>query len=249
MKDLTRTSVENGVPRQLRRETLTEQVMDELTALIERDSLAPGTLLPSEGKLAVEFGVSRPVVREALKALAAKDVITIANGKGAIVQPMSSAPLTDFFARALRNRHATAVELLEVRKGIEVQSATLAAQRRTAADLAALHELLPALGNAVHHPAAFTALDTQFHLLVAAAAHNPMLHHLIESMREPMQESMRVVSRQRVTAEQHAFALIAHARIVEAIEQGDPSAAGSTMAAHFEVAIRLVQGDTDDQFA
>jgi GntR family transcriptional regulator, transcriptional repressor for pyruvate dehydrogenase complex len=237
------------MPRQLRRETLTEQVADELTALIERDNLVPGTLLPSEGKLAVEFGVSRPVVREALKSLAAKDVITIANGKGAIVQPMTSAPLTDFFQRALRNRHATAVELLEVRKGIEVQSATLAAQRRTAADLAALHELLPALGEAVHDPATFTARDTQFHLLVAAAAHNPMLHHLIESLRALMQESMRAVSRQRVTAEQHEFALTAHARIVEAIERAEPKAAGSAMAAHFDVAIRLVQGDADDVFA
>jgi DNA-binding FadR family transcriptional regulator len=237
------------MPRQLRRETLTEQVADELVALIERDNLVPGTLLPSEGKLAVEYGVSRPVVREALKALAAKDVITIANGKGAIVQPMTSAPLRDFFQRALRQRHATAIELLEVRKGIEVQSAMLAAQRRTAADLAALHELLPALGNAVHDPAAFTALDTQFHLRIAAASHNTMLHHLIESMRDLMQESMRAVSRQRVTAEQHEFALTAHARIVEAIARADPVAAGSAMAAHFDVAIRLVQGDADDEFA
>jgi DNA-binding FadR family transcriptional regulator len=46
------------MPRQLRRETLTEQVVDELTALIERDNLVPGTLLPSEGKLAAAYGVS-----------------------------------------------------------------------------------------------------------------------------------------------------------------------------------------------
>jgi DNA-binding FadR family transcriptional regulator len=58
----------------LRRETLSEQVADGLIALIEQDELAPGALLPSEATLAAEFGVSRPVVREALKALAAKDV-------------------------------------------------------------------------------------------------------------------------------------------------------------------------------
>src|SRR3954467_5239469 len=165
----------SAVRTQLRRETLAEQVADELIALIERDELAPGTLLSSENKLARQFGVSRPIVREALKALAAKDVITIANGKGAIVQPMTSAPLKDFFQRALRNRHATAIELLEVRKGIEVQSATLAAQRRTAAELSELKTILPALGIAVHDPAAFTAIDSQFHLLVAAASHNKML--------------------------------------------------------------------------
>jgi DNA-binding FadR family transcriptional regulator len=150
----------SDMPTQLRRETLSEQVAERLIASIEQDHLAPGALLPSEATLAAEYGVSRPVVREALKALAAKDVIAIANGKGAIVQPMSSAPLTDFFARALRNRHATAVELLEVRKGIEVQSATLAAQRRTDAELAALQRVLGALGEAVHDPAAFTARDT-----------------------------------------------------------------------------------------
>ncbi|MDF3041412.1 MAG: transcriptional regulator, GntR family [Thermomicrobiales bacterium] len=189
------------------------------------------------------------IVREALKALAAKDVITIANGKGAIVRPMTSEPLRDFFQRALRNRHATAVELLEVRKGIEVQSAALAAQRRTPSELAELKSILPALGETVRDPAAFTALDTQFHLLVAAASHNKMLHHLIESIREPMQESMRAVSRRRVTEEQHAFALTAHARIVDAIERADPEVAGSAMAAHFNVAISLVQADADDEFA
>jgi GntR family transcriptional repressor for pyruvate dehydrogenase complex len=234
---------------QLRRETLSEQVADGLIALIEQDELAPGTLLPSEATLAAEFGVSRPVVREALKSLAAKDVITIANGIGAIVQPMTSAPLKDFFQRALRNRHATAVELLEVRKGIEVQSATLAAQRRTEAQLAELKSMLLALGNAVHDPAAFTLIDTKFHLLIAAASHNKMLYHLIESIREPMQKSMRAVSRRRVTEEQHAFALTAHARIVDAIEQAAPEAAGSAMAAHFDVAIGLVQKGADEEFA
>jgi DNA-binding FadR family transcriptional regulator len=57
------------------------------------------------------------------------------------------------------------------------------------------------------------------------------------------------VSRQRVTAEQHAFVLMAHARIVEAIARAEPEAAGSAMAAHFDVAISLVRGGTDEEFA
>ena len=237
------------MPIHLRRETLAEQVADELIALIEQDALAPGTLLPSEAGLAETFGVSRPVVREALKALAAKDVIAIANGKGAIVRPMTSEPLRDFFQRALRNRHATAIELLEVRKGIEVQSATLAAERRTATELSELTRILPALGEAVHDPATFVTIDTQFHLLVAAASHNKMLHYLIESIREPMQESMRAVSRRRITADQHVFALTAHTRIVEAIARAAPEAAGSAMAAHFDVAISLLHEDADGEVA
>jgi GntR family transcriptional regulator, transcriptional repressor for pyruvate dehydrogenase complex len=234
------------MPTPLRRDTLAEQVAVRLMALIEGDQLAPGTLLPSEASLATEFGVSRPIVREALKVLAAKDVIAVANGKGAIVRPMTSEPLRDFFERALRNRHATAIE---VRQGIEVQSAALAAERRTAAELSELKSILLALGEAVHDPAAFTSVDTQFHLLIAAASHNKLLHHLIESIREPMQESMRAVSRRRITREQHAFALTAHARIVDAIGRAAPEAAASAMAAHFNVAISLVQGGADEEFA
>ena len=90
------------MPIPLRRETLAEQVADGLITMIEDDALAPGTLLPSEASLAQEFGVSRPVVREALKVLAAKDVVAIANGKGAVVRPISSDPLQAYFLRALR---------------------------------------------------------------------------------------------------------------------------------------------------
>ena len=236
-----------GVPRQLRRETLAEQVADGLVALIEQDGLAPGTILPSEANLAQEFGVSRPVVREALRALAAKDVVAISNGKGTVVRPLSSDPLQDYFRRALRVRHATVVELLEVRKGIEVQSAMLAAERRTAAELAALEAGLAAIHDHLRVPDAFTRADTEFHLLVAAAAHNALLSHLVESMREPIQDSMRAVSRQRVTDEQHAFAFTAHARIVEAIAARAPEEAGRAMAAHFAEAIRLVQEGEDDR--
>ena len=79
----------------------------------------------------------------------------------------------------------------------------------------------------------------------------PPRHHApqIEALRALMQESIRAVSRQRVTADRRAFALTAHARIVEAIARAEPQAARSAMAAHFDVAISLVQGDTDDEFA
>jgi GntR family transcriptional regulator, transcriptional repressor for pyruvate dehydrogenase complex len=230
----------SGVPKPLRRETLAEQVADGLIALIENDELAPGTLLPSEISLAQEFGVSRPIVREALKALAAKDVVAIANGKGAIVRPLSSDPLQDFFRRVLRVRHATMVELLEVRRGIEVQSATLAAQRRTAAQLSELTGVLAAMRQHVRDAETFRLLDTEFHLLVASAAHNTLLYHFVESMREPMQDSMRAVSRRRITEVQHQFAHTAHARIVDAIARRAPEAAARAMATHFDEAIKLI---------
>lgn len=228
------------MPIQLRRETLAEQVADGLIASIEDDSLAPGTLLPSEASLAQEFGVSRPVIREALKALAAKGVVAIVNGKGAVVRPISSDPLQEYFLRALRVRHATMVDLLEVRRGIEVECAALAAQRRTAAQLSELEHALVAMRDYLADRDEYRRIDIEFHLQVAAASHNALLYHLVESMREPMQDSMRAVSRRRVTVEQDAYAITAHANIVNAIAAGDANEAGRAMSTHFEKGIQLL---------
>lgn len=228
------------MPVPVQRLSLAEQVADGVVAMIESEGLAPGTLLPSAPVLGEEFGVSRPVVREALKSLEAKGVIEVINGKGAIVRPVTSDPLQDFFQRVLRVRHVTALELLEVRKGLEVQSAMLAARRKSATDVAAMAQELAALREHLRDHDAFIRTDAKFHQLVAAASHNAVMHHLIDSLREPLKESIRAVQRHRITDDQHELAYQAHARILHAIDEGDTAEAGSAMAAHFDEAIRLL---------
>jgi DNA-binding FadR family transcriptional regulator len=138
------------------------------------------------------------------------------------------------------------VQLLEVRRGIEVQSATLAAQRRTATQLADLEQALVAMRDFLSDRDEYRRIDLEFHLLVAAASQNTLLYHLVESMREPMRDSMRAVSRHRVTAEQDAIAVTAHARIVNAIAARDAKGAGTAMAAHFDEGIRLLSRDMNE---
>ena len=118
------------------RGTLADQVTDRLLEYIEAQHLQPGDLLPSETSLVTSFGVSRPVIREALKSLEGKGIIEIVNGKGALIRPIDSDPLRLFFRRAMQMEYGTMLELMEVRKGLEVQSAVLAAQRRDEKDLA-----------------------------------------------------------------------------------------------------------------
>ncbi len=84
-----------GVQTKPRRETLAEQVAQRLLDQIERQPLHPGAALPSEAKLAAEFGVSRPIVCEALKSLAARRIVAIAGGKGTTVKGVTSEPLED----------------------------------------------------------------------------------------------------------------------------------------------------------
>ena len=77
----------------LSRQTLPEQVAENLIDFIASEGLKPGELLPSTAKLSESFGVSRPVVREGLRSLASLGIIEIVNGKGAIVKPIDGSLL------------------------------------------------------------------------------------------------------------------------------------------------------------
>src|SRR5258706_11663677 len=94
----------------LSRETLSEQAARNLMAFIEAQDLKPGRLLPPETKLAADLGVSRPIIREALKSLAGQGVIEIVSGKGAVVKALDSEPLQLFFQRAMQIEHEAIID-------------------------------------------------------------------------------------------------------------------------------------------
>src|SRR5688572_30719199 len=98
----------------LNRTTLVEQVARNLVEFIESSHLIPGDTLPSTTKLATNFGVSRPVVREALKFLEAKGVIEISNGKKPTVKPITTELLLGFFDRIVKVEHKALREFMEV---------------------------------------------------------------------------------------------------------------------------------------
>jgi DNA-binding FadR family transcriptional regulator len=220
----------------LRRETLSEQLTHHLLNSIQDQGLQPGAMLSSEAMLAKEFGVSRHVVREALRSLEARGIIEVANGKGAIIKPFSSSLMRAFLGQAMRFRPETLIELLEVRRGLEIQSITLAAQRRSDDDLARMTEVLSMMRQCLHDGEAITKLDADLHLLIARASGNSMLCHLIESIREPLQDSIRAGYSLCSTAEQDLMALV-HEEFVIALRSGDAVEAGNLMARHFDGAL------------
>jgi DNA-binding FadR family transcriptional regulator len=220
----------------LRRETLAEQVARALLDIIEEQGLKPGNTLPSEARLTEEFGVSRHVVREALRYLEARGIISVVNGKGATVRAFSDEVIRDYFRSAVRFQQQRLMELLEVRRGIEIQSAFLAAQRRTDDDLAQLAEALAAMGRHLYDAAAYVTEDARLHLLIARASHNTLLYHLIGSIREPLQDSIRAGYSRSSIAEIMSLPTI-HAAIVSAIERGDGRGATRAMEHHFDGAM------------
>lgn len=239
----------------LARDTLTDQLAERLTQLITTQGLRSGDALPAEAELSARFGVSRAVTREALRALQERGIVVIANGKRATVSPLTSEPLRNFFHWAVTFERQSLVELLEVRKGLEVQAVMLAVQRHTDDDLAALRATLRQLADSLHEASAFTALDGLLHRQIAVAARNEMLHHLLSSLQGPLIQQLAVSLRDARAAHptaaaqsqtDHAWLQMLHAeheQLIDAIARRDAERAATTIAAHLDSARMIIARD------
>ncbi|MBN9020964.1 MAG: FadR family transcriptional regulator, partial [Rhizobiales bacterium] len=132
---------ETTIPR-IERGTLAEKATGALLDYIRKHQMQPGSMLPAEAKLAELLGVSRPVVREALRGLKGLGVVAVLNGKGAVVRELDSSTLEVYFAHALQTIDNSVRDMMEVRRGIEGQTAALSAARRSAAEAAAMQALV-----------------------------------------------------------------------------------------------------------
>ncbi len=234
------------VPK-IQRITLAEQVEDFIRGLILSEELKPGEGLPSSTDLAEEFGVSRSIVREAMKSLQAKGLIEITNGKNARVSPITGYVLAGFFDRFARQHEEAVIELLELRKGIEVQGAFLAATRRTPADLERLWRLTHEMEEHINEIDTYLNIDVQLHLAIVEASKNRMLYHLVDSIREPLRDTMHEGLVRHVGADDRRKIQQSHVQLVTLIDRMDAEGAGSCMAAHFDGAIHGIHTRTPQE--
>jgi len=231
----------------LNRDSLADQVGQHLLAMIREQALKPGDHLPSEAALAERFGVSRPVIREALTHLKSLGIIGTRSGKPAVVRAVDSRLPAIFFATSLTLDGAEVTDLLEVRRGLEVQSAALAAERATPADVRKLRALTKGMKGHLERfeIPAFVDLDVEFHLFIARATRNNLLVHLIEAIRGPLRESVLVGLTSRATAEEVLHVQRMHVQIVDAIAARDPLGASRAMADHFDRALMAIHRQRD----
>jgi DNA-binding FadR family transcriptional regulator len=227
------------------RGTLADQVTERLLEYIEGQHLKPGDLLPSESSLAASFGVSRPVVREALKNLEGKGVIEIVNGKGALVRPIDSDPLRMFFQRAMQMERSTMLELMEIRKGLEVQAVMLAAQRRDETDLRAIRQVVQAMREHMQEVDIYTRLDVDFHLRIATASHNTMMVYLIDSIRDALRSTVAAGLQSRGRDLHIEAVQRTHEMLVDTLEKGDVEESMRVMTHHFDEAIAALKYPQD----
>lgn len=212
-------------------EALPHRVAALLSREIEAGDFNPGGRLPTEQQLAERFGVSRNVVREAIAQLRADGMIEARQGVGAFVLAPELRSAIRIDAEALKSA-ANMEQLFELRRILETESATLAAARRTSEDLATIKAALERMMGEERWEEGSIEADLLFHREIARATGNGYIHTFISFVCEQIRRSIHYA---RLTNPLHDLVEVnvgEHVRIYEALERGDPQAAGAAMAAH-----------------
>jgi GntR family transcriptional repressor for pyruvate dehydrogenase complex len=205
-------------------------VISRFKDLIQQGLLAPGSRLPSERELASALGVSRPTLRQALKALQVLGIVRSRQGDGSYLAEMTGdvmrAPLD--FAIALKGPAKR--DLFETRQTLEVKLAALAAERRTDQDLAKLRAALDAMRQSAGIADQWCENDIRFHSCIVEAAKNAVMASIYEMLSNLLVQS-RKDSVRLLTDYEASFH--SHVRVYEAIERRDSPGASEAMVNHF----------------
>jgi GntR family transcriptional regulator, galactonate operon transcriptional repressor len=190
-------------------------------------------LLPPEPALCQSFEVSRSVVREALKVLEEKGLVTVRQGHGTLVADSGEWNLLDPIVLAAMVRHDEQREvvddLVEVRAALEARMAARAASSRTDDDLRRLRELVRELGEALEEDPRYLALDTRFHDELMRIPSNRLARAVVHSIHDQARSSAWYNDH---TAEDLRFTHRGHLAILEQIEAGDQDGAAEAMRQH-----------------
>jgi GntR family transcriptional repressor for pyruvate dehydrogenase complex len=214
--------------------SLVDSVIERVEELIF-GGLEPGETLPSEGQLAETLGVSRLTVREATRTLATRGLLEISKGRRPRIPAPNGALIGDFFQTAVRRDPRALLDLIEVRRALEVHIAVLAARRATKADIADMEMSINAMRAAEHEPDAFHAADVRFHENLAAASGNRLLVFLIEAFAEPLRESrLRSFAGHRARGGGIDDVVQQHQIILDAVAARNPKASAAAMREHLE---------------
>lgn len=209
-----------------RRRTLPDMVVDQLGLRIVRGDFSPAGGLPTEPELSAELGISRNVLREAIKVLASKGLLEVRPKIGMRVRDKTQWNVLDpdvvgWFSLDGGDLH-NAHDFVEFRRIIEPQASYLAALRATDADIARIEKALEDLCACVGQPDRVPAADILFHRSIYDASHNAILKHLGSLMAALMHKQVILTTEPSGSFEK---GLPLHRKVTEAIARRDPKKA------------------------
>jgi len=229
-------------PRPVSKLTAAEQIAAQIRAAITQGELPAGSRL-SEQELAAEFGVSRPTVREAVKLLAAANLVRSSRGAagGTFVVGLPNpsvlaAPIGEMIALWFHAGSTSLAQVDEARATIEDACVRLAAERRTDADLTAIEHAIDDADGPDVDSDTFLALDLEFHVAISKAAKNPVL--------EMSMTAIHMVRPWTNTLYEHispALILEQHRQILDALRAGDAEQAAAALTTHLSYLAHVEQ--------
>lgn len=229
-----------------KRERLADQLYGQILERIVSGDLQEGDKLPSENEIARSFGVSRPVIREALTRLQADGLVYSRQGAGSFVKSRPPEGLIKF---ADASDVAGLLKCFEARLPFEGAAASLAAQRATAPDIALIEKSLHVLEAALASDGIADNADYDFHMAIAKATGNEFFVSIMSSLHTSMISGIQVALKitKRGSKERLAKVCEEHRAIFDAIATGDPEAADLAMRYHVHSARMRVTNHLRDR--
>lgn len=219
----------------LKKVNLSEILADKLENLILSDTKLFGERLPSEQELSQKFGVSRNILREALKLLKERGLVTSRTGDGSYVSKPEPQALTNMISRMLVMNNIDTENIYEMRVMLECNACTLAAQRATEAELDSLTAINREMEERQQDLEVRVDLDLQFHARIAEISGNALLSIFVKSMTH----LRKAMIRQAIQSEGGSQdGINYHERVIAALYARDGKQAEKIMRAHLTESMR-----------
>ena len=211
-----------------------------ITRHIRANELMPGDRLPSETTLSRELNVSRTVVREAFRSLAAMRIIELNTGKRATVAQIDHGAMSLMIEHGVYTEQINIQQIYDVRRTIETRIVALAAIRRSDAEAKAVAALAAEMRVAMAEPERLMELDLDFHRALAAASRNPVFALIVGAFQGISRQTWPIGWKSRTTPAARETMIATHEEIARAVAAGDPQGAVTAMAVHFDESARAL---------
>ena len=215
----------------LQKDSLSQKIVDRLLSLIKEKQLKPGDRLPPERELAVSMGVSRPSLREALRALSIMNIIENRQGSGTYITSLEPDRLVEHLDFIIALNDQSFLDLFQARKILEVGLVSLAAQNIREDELSALKLCLARTAHEIDDPEIFLQCDLEMHQRIIDAARNQILSLFMKSINDLNIASRRRTGESRKLREQ---TLKDHRVILTALQAHNANLAAQAMRDHLD---------------
>lgn len=224
--------------------TVTARIVEELGSAIVMGEYREGEVLPVEAELCMKFGASRSVVREAVKIMSAKGLLSTVAGRGTVIEQRGHWNLLDpdvlYWMLQGEQSEQVVLDFLEIRYAIEPEAAALAARRATDEDKAAIEAAIEGMRSAEKGDGDALESDIAFHVAILNASGNPFYVQLSSLVESALRISIRITNEAKgVTMGD----VDDHATVAQKIMSGDAASARRRMQELIHGPIFMLQGD------